>query len=784
MNPASHCHKFRFIDCILSNANCFFIYLLFFYLSITNSLAQAPVKALQVDFFATSILGVNADGVGSLEREDRLLHLIDIGTSQKYDDVYFNGTKPENKAFNEFMDNYIRTDPYNSVSNGSPYGYPCFSSTATIESCTGYDATQRPHGNKIAGVMWFKYGLMPGAKFYSFGADISNPINTQFTLTPKERITYSGAAAVGEVHPTNQSINSKNLTNVSLIDHQWYFWDLVSPGHYMFEPINGATAQSYSDYPLCLGCTTRYVYQGHVLPRWNPYFFEYYLRNEIDVTGTSVVGNGNEIWFVEIHKPGCMNNNGSLKVSGTNGSGANYAFIKWDNGSQYYSTRTAVPLVYTINNLSAGSWNVSINFNGIDWIGATITLDNLSDNPHPIIFSQNRFVHCDNRLSTTGQYSSYQWSLNGNIISGANQHDHIGANNGNYTVFVTDSRGCTGQSNPYSLNTIPLVNIAGSVHTCRGNIYSVPANEDNISYLWSVPTGATYIQNNNEINVNWGTASLTGGAITCIVTNTCGRSASNSIQVTPFLVTANSTYSCPGLNNGSAGVSTLTGGASPYLYHWNSGTNTTSPLMTNLLPGTYIVTVTDSNKCTATASTTVTNFPSNLPAPQIAGATTATPAAQLYTITNYYPAYDNNYSWSVIPNYGSVTVSYPNNNNQSAYISWPLSGGRINLSFGVQGCLQTVIYYVKGYKQVPDHDHEIESNITSGNTITRPDIIFNGNLDNTAADMSPGLSEPVDAINSYILYPNPTTGKVSLNYNLLSTESGLIQITNALSVPL
>ena len=85
---------------------------------------------------------------------------------------------------------------------------------------------------------------------------------------------------------------------------------------------------------------------------------------------------------------------------------------------------------------------------------------------------------------------------------------------------------------------------------------------------------------------------------------------------------------------------------------------------------------------------------------------------------------------------------------------------------------------------IPDHDHEVESNITSGNTIIRSDIIFNGLLNNSAADMPPGLSEPVDAINSYILYPNPTTGKVSLNYNLLSTESGLIQITNALSVPL
>src|SRR5690606_32984995 len=56
-------------------------------------------------------------------------------------------------------------------------------------------------------------------------------------------------------------------------------------------------------------------------------------------------------------------------------------------------------------------------------------------------------------------------------------------------------------------------------------------------------------------------------------------------------------------NDGSASV-TVTGGTTPYTYLWSNGATTDTA--SNLTAGTYIVTITDANGCTATQSFTIT----------------------------------------------------------------------------------------------------------------------------------------------------------------------------------
>ncbi len=68
------------------------------------------------------------------------------------------------------------------------------------------------------------------------------------------------------------------------------------------------------------------------------------------------------------------------------------------------------------------------------------------------------------------------------------------------------------------------------------------------------------------------------------------------------LVTSNIT--CNGANNGSASIS-VTGGASPYTYLWSNSSTQSS--ISNLIPGTYSVTLTDnSGQCTQTLPFTIT----------------------------------------------------------------------------------------------------------------------------------------------------------------------------------
>jgi hypothetical protein len=63
---------------------------------------------------------------------------------------------------------------------------------------------------------------------------------------------------------------------------------------------------------------------------------------------------------------------------------------------------------------------------------------------------------------------------------------------------------------------------------------------------------------------------------------------------------------CFGQNTGSATASASGGNGSSYSYSWNTTPPQTGATANNLGAGTYIVTVTDANNCTAQTSVTIT----------------------------------------------------------------------------------------------------------------------------------------------------------------------------------
>ncbi len=70
--------------------------------------------------------------------------------------------------------------------------------------------------------------------------------------------------------------------------------------------------------------------------------------------------------------------------------------------------------------------------------------------------------------------------------------------------------------------------------------------------------------------------------------------------------TVNQNVLCNGGANGSATAAIPTGGLSPYTYQWNSGTASTTSSNNTLSAGTYTITATDYNGCSATASVIIT----------------------------------------------------------------------------------------------------------------------------------------------------------------------------------
>jgi len=204
---------------------------------------------------------------------------------------------------------------------------------------------------------------------------------------------------------------------------------------------------------------------------------------------------------------------------------------------------------------------------------------------------------------------TYLWSPDGQVTQDLN-----GVPAGQYVVTVTDANQCT------AINSIILYEppeltsvISGTDQLCTGDeIGTVDIEVDGgtppYTYFWQ-PTDET----TQDID------SLPSGDYTVLITDDNGCTTTNSIIIDePYPVTTQMTgtdVSCYGYTDGTAGV-TADGGTEPYTYIWDTGDETQN--ISNIGVGTYYVTITDYNNCTATDNITISEPPElivNIPAP-------------------------------------------------------------------------------------------------------------------------------------------------------------------------
>ena len=201
-------------------------------------------------------------------------------------------------------------------------------------------------------------------------------------------------------------------------------------------------------------------------------------------------------------------------------------------------------------------------------------------------------------LSVSGGIApyTYVWTPNGETTQ-----DLSGLAAGIYTVTVTDAIGCTASTLVTVSQPAPLLASAVAADGCfgaaNGSIdLSVSGGTAPYTYLWS-PGGAT----TEDL------AGLTSGTYTVAVTDAHGCTTGVSATVNPpaqLQATAVArNVQCFGGADGSIDLS-VSGGTAPYAYLWSPGGATTQDLG-GLVSGTYSVTVTDANACTANASVTV-----------------------------------------------------------------------------------------------------------------------------------------------------------------------------------
>ncbi|MBK9012984.1 MAG: choice-of-anchor L domain-containing protein [Saprospiraceae bacterium] len=224
--------------------------------------------------------------------------------------------------------------------------------------------------------------------------------------------------------------------------------------------------------------------------------------------------------------------------------------------------------------------------------------------PAVICFGANNGTATATASGGSGSYT-YSWS---------NAQTSATANNltaGAYTVTATDASGCTATA---SVNIAQqpqlLVNLTQTAPNCFNGT-------NGTATVGSVTQAGTSVPL-NTLTFNWGngqsstTASnLTGGqTYTVTVSNTLGCTGTATITVdNPAAVVATivstQNVKCAAGRDGEATV-TATGGISPFSYLWslNAESQTTATAI-DLPSGTFSVTVTDANGCTAIAQATL-----------------------------------------------------------------------------------------------------------------------------------------------------------------------------------
>ena len=163
-----------------------------------------------------------------------------------------------------------------------------------------------------------------------------------------------------------------------------------------------------------------------------------------------------------------------------------------------------------------------------------------------------------------------------------------------YNVTATDSYGCTVTENvALSIGSISASATILQPIACHGQKGSLQAvAPGNNTFVWN--TGQTTATISN----------LSAGTYTVTITSTgasCSATASATlVEPAELLATASpNDVTCFGLITGTAAVYPV-GGVAPYTYLWNNGLLTDS--ISNLLAGTYTVTITDANGCQETSS--------------------------------------------------------------------------------------------------------------------------------------------------------------------------------------
>mgnify|MGYP003634266883 FL=1 len=262
--------------------------------------------------------------------------------------------------------------------------------------------------------------------------------------------------------------------------------------------------------------------------------------------------------------------------------------------------------------LCAGTYIVNIvDANACSTLDTIVLAEPTAITNTPTIVNATCNANCDGQITAvpaggTSPYS-YAWS------NGATSAAITNLCAGNYTVTITDARGCSLVETDTIFEPTPITTTLDARNAlcgiCNGRIRATATSGGDggpYTYAWSGGFQLPPFPNTVIL--------LCAGTYTVTVTDGSGCSAVFTQNISnrggprnPVFTSTNP--SCNGGSNGTISI-TATGGATPYTYAWSSGGSSVTE--TGLSAGTYTVTVTDTNGCELVASETLTD-----PAPMV-----------------------------------------------------------------------------------------------------------------------------------------------------------------------
>jgi len=403
------------------------------------------------------------------------------------------------------------------------------------------------------------------------GATISNLAAGTYTVTVTDNAAATATASVTITQPTVLALTPPTITNVSCNGGNNGSITAHASGGvapYFFNWSNGNSGATISN--LVAGSYTVTVTDNNSCTKTATY----------SVTEPSII----VINLVSLIHESCAGlQDGGIII--TTSGGAAPLFSEWSNGFIGNSITDLAPGAYTVtvtdNNNCTKTASYTVN------PGGTVAVD--------LIDIVNVTCPGGNNGSISVMASggmapyTYMWSNGG---SGATISNLTA---GNYLVTVTDSKGCQ----LVKLYTITQpVAFAITIAQAESNLCFGDANVDLTTTVTGGSSPYTGLWSNGVVGMS--NPNLAAGTYTITITDNKGCMSTASsvvtqpVQLTVMVMTTDETGI--GANDGTATAS-VTGGTGAYTYLWSNGGTTAT--IVGLAPGSYTVTVTDANGCTA-----------------------------------------------------------------------------------------------------------------------------------------------------------------------------------------